>query len=60
MCGKPCGKLGVKVWKNKTRAVDVEKIPQNKPSILTFFTRKSYEIGWKTTFQRLLITLINC
>ena len=26
----------------------------------TFTTRKSYKIGWKTTFQRLLITLINC
>ena len=38
MCGKPCGKLGEKVWKNKTRAVDVEKIPKNKPSILGFST----------------------
>ena len=38
MCGKPCGKLGAKVWKNKTLAVDVEKTPQNKPSILGFST----------------------
>lgn len=38
MCGKPCGKLGVKVWKNKTQTVDVEKMPQNKPSILGFST----------------------
>ena len=38
MCGKPCGKLGAKVWKNKTLAVGVEKMPQNKPSILGFST----------------------
>lgn len=38
MCGKPCGKLGAKVWKNKTQAVGVGKTPQNKPSILDFST----------------------
>ena len=38
MCGKPCEKLGAKVWKNKTQTVDVEKMPQNKPSILGFST----------------------